>query len=926
MKKLLALLLTLVVAVALIGCGGKEDDSEVKLTGIKLTLNSTVEVDETITGKVQFTPSDATNKNLKWSSDNEKVAKVSQKGVVTGVAAGEATITVTSEADANIKDSVKVTVTEAQGGDVALTGLSFSEATAKVGVESTLDLRTLLAFEPADATDKEVVWSSDDSTVAAVVDGIVQGIAEGSTTIKATAKNNNRIFAEITITVDSSEPQVYVTKIQMLTEGVSSIYVAETKRFSLSFNDSNTENRPTSYAVEWTSSDDSIATVDDKGYITGVAGGHVTITVTALGVEPGKEGTVKDTVELDVIDIVVPTSFTAAANSVELKPGTGTNIVVSVEPSNGDKRATFESSDETIATVDENGAVTTFHGVQGTVIITVTSTADPTFIVTITLTIKEQDEIIDPESVEIKGEETMYVGEAYAIKLVAIVLPSTAPQGVTWTSNNESVATVDEFGVVTGLKVGTARIRATSTANPEIQSKFFAIKVVEYVAHEPADLKGYEIIIMNAASALGDIDPFLDNYTQSDKSYKQEAWTEVQENFNCKISVVAYPDEAPWGDKRVQWLITNATNGTSQCDLGTISTNWLYRFAEENGNAGVDVTDYYIKYGESQMSTILKEAGSFHQKIYVASTGISPVSVNVDFGLYYNLALLEKLNLENPAKLFNEGKWTYSKFTEWVKNAQAQLGDAEDAYALAGHPYYYWFGLTNAAGIKVADTTATKVNISTTRSKEASAMMRDLYESGCVDPIGSWCESSSDNNAWFKGNTVMVTGYLWFVKNDNRWYKTVFGEDTRFGYVPFPYPDDMPKENTRISSSGLSAYLYVKGRQYPAGVTIEGVYQAVNQMYLDTIKKQKADPLFDANAVLNSDLSKRIDDPESIEAIKFFDSNRLFFDPCHALYTSTSATPLKTPAVNVMMNGEDYDEQYDAVYSQYETDFLKIFG
>ena len=97
-------------------------------------------------------------------------------------------------------------------------------------------------------------------------------------------------------------------------------------------------------------------------------------------------------------------------------------------------------------------------------------------------------------------------------------------------------------------------------------------------------------------------------------------------------------------------------------------------------------------------------------------------------------------------------------------------------------------------------------------------------------------------------------------------------------------------------------------------------------MFLDTIKKQKEDPLFSVNSVLESVITKRIDDQNSIEAIKFFDSNRLFFDPAHALYTSTSATPLKTPAVNVIFNGADYDEEFNAVFSTYDTTFRSIFG
>ncbi len=63
-------------------------------------------------------------------------------------------------------------------------------------------------------------------------------------------------------------------------------------------------------------------------------------------------------------------------------------------------------------------------------------------------------------------------------------------------------------------------------------------------------MKGYKIILMNAESALADLDPFLDAYTGQDKMYKQKAWKEVENLYNCKISVVAYPTEAPLGNSK----------------------------------------------------------------------------------------------------------------------------------------------------------------------------------------------------------------------------------------------------------------------------------------------------------------------------------------------------------------------------------------
>jgi len=291
----------------------------------------------------------------------------------------------------------------------------------------------------------------------------------------------------------------------------------------------------------------------------------------------------------------------------------------------------------------------------------------------------------------------------------------------------------------------------------------------------------------------------------------------------------------------------------------------------------------------------------------------------------------KELGVENPAKMFNEGKWTYTNFKQWVLDTQAKLGENE--YVLGGAPYYYWYGMTNAAGQVIANTESSKVNILSSKSKEATSLIWSLVEGGAVNTNITWAESDDVPNSFFRsdgGGTLMTSGYLWFVRNSGRWTDKMWGEGTtEFGYVPFPYPDDVAKEDTRIGVSGLSAYMYIAGRSYPAELGANGyekVWAVMNEMFLNTIKYQEADPTFNADNIIETSLKSRIDDPESIEAIMFYNAKRVFYDPAHALYGSTSATPLKAPANNAMFKGSDYEEEFNAVYETYETDFLKIYS
>ena len=530
----------------------------------------------------------------------------------------------------------------------------------------------------------------------------------------------------------------------------------------------------------------------------------------------------------------------------------------------------------------------------------------------------------DPESITVTGEDEMYVG--YQQKLVHTVLPLSAIQSVTWSSSDESKATVDQNGFVTALATGTVRIKATSTVNKRITFVFRIVISIEPPIPEIPDMGGYEIVIMNAESALADNDPFLETYSGLDKAFKQQAWREVETAYNCRITVKAYPPEAPWGTPRINWIKDNASTNTSQCDLGVINSNWIHEFAKTN--SAVDVTSFYKTYAQKQMDPALKQAGTFHNKLYVATTGLSTTAVNVTFGLYYNYGMVKRLGLYDPAKLFNEGRWNYTGFEKWVREAQAKMGT--DKFVLGGHPYLFYYGMTNAAGVKIVDVVLNQTNIKSAASRNAMNLMAKLTQDGCVSTANTWGESkTAEGNDFFDEGVLMITGQLWFVRNYDRWHPNHglnWEGEPEFGYVPFPYPDDVAKENTRIGTSGLSAYLFVAGRNYPAGVGTEQVYAAMTDMFLRTIRYQEESEGFNARQLIHNYLSTRIDNEASIEAIMYYDSSKTFFDPAHDIYSSYAGTRLRQPSIDVMFNGADFDQTFGGVEAGYEQDFLAVYG
>jgi len=137
-------------------------------------------------------PSNATNKNVTWSSSNDAIATVDSQGKVTAHATGTATITVTT-VDGSKTATCNVTVFE-----IAITSISLNTTSDSVFVGDVLPL--IATINPSYASNKTVTWSSSNTEVATVDSaGNVSGISEGVAVITATASNG--MTATCTITV-----------------------------------------------------------------------------------------------------------------------------------------------------------------------------------------------------------------------------------------------------------------------------------------------------------------------------------------------------------------------------------------------------------------------------------------------------------------------------------------------------------------------------------------------------------------------------------------------------------------------------------------------------------------------------------------------------------------------------------------------------
>mgnify|MGYP003877703987 CR=1 FL=1 len=321
-----------------------------------------------------------------WVSSNSSIASVTNNGVVTAKSGGSVTFTFTSDNGCESDPTTSVTVV--QQADVTLNGPN-----------------TLCLGQSVTATSTESgFWSSSNPSVASVnSSGVISSNAQGTAIITFYELTNGCSGDEdIVITVSANPSTTYI--------GPSTVCIGDTS-----------EIQPTSGGT-WTSSNPSIASIDNNGIIVSHASGNVTFTYTSdFGCVSNPSGvfTVSNK----------PNIFLPA--DTEICVGTQLNIT----PSSG---GTWISTDPSIATINNNGQITAVGPGEVQFIFTLTSTgcvSDSSNVLT----------IIGGPDTYVTGNDTICVGSTTTLH------PTT---GGVWTSSNSAIASVTNAGVVTAHNTG----------------------------------------------------------------------------------------------------------------------------------------------------------------------------------------------------------------------------------------------------------------------------------------------------------------------------------------------------------------------------------------------------------------------------------------------------------------------------------------
>lgn len=211
---------------------------------------------------------------------------------------------------------------------------------------------------PNNATIKEITWNSEDTSIAIVnSEGLVTAVGKGTTQIIATSKDGSGITEKCNVTVNPT----LVSNIQISISSTS-LYVGNEYQMTKTVLPDNADNKN----VIWNSSNKNVATVDENGVITPISGGKTTISAKSIE----NSNILSNECEITVFDTIQ--SISISSESINMELNDTASIIATTNPTQSEyvEKIIYESSNNNIVMVDENGNLTS-KGVTGTATITI---------------------------------------------------------------------------------------------------------------------------------------------------------------------------------------------------------------------------------------------------------------------------------------------------------------------------------------------------------------------------------------------------------------------------------------------------------------------------------------------------------------------------------------------------------------------------
>ena len=407
-------------------------------------IDATVQLTATVLDQHENVMEDAT---VTWSSDDEAVTTVDDAGLVTAVGNGTAQITARS-GDASSTASITVSQPVAVATSITIE----PDTHTLEAIDATVQLTaTVLDQHENVMEDATVTWSSEDEAVATVSDaGLVTAVGNG--TAQITARSGDALG---TTAITVSQPVAVATTITIEPEAHTLEAIDATVQLTATVLDQH-ENVMEDATVTWSSDDEAVTTVDDAGLVTAVGNGTAQITA--------RSGDASSTASITVSQPV------AVATSITIEPDTHTleaidatvqltaTVLDQHENVMEDATVTWSSGDEAVTTVSEAGLVTAVR--NGMADITAQSgSLSSDAAITVAQVPAGIVIAVDPDSTTLTEIDQTLQLAATVSDANDVAIEDAA---VSWSSSDESVATVDDEGLVTAVGNGMADITATA--------------------------------------------------------------------------------------------------------------------------------------------------------------------------------------------------------------------------------------------------------------------------------------------------------------------------------------------------------------------------------------------------------------------------------------------------------------------------------
>lgn len=418
------------------------DVEPLKVESIKLIEKVSIVKTNMLKLEPSVLPELADDKTLIWSSDNKSIATVDEQGVVKGVNVGTVHISARAQDGSGVFTNCLVTVEP-----LKVETMQFSDSNLSIVKTDKKSLSLTLNSEEVD--NKTMKWTSEDENIATVVqntnatyplEAIIAAHKVGKTVIKAEAQDGSGLSATCEVEVTP----LMVGGLELMTTSV--IKTIPTK-LEVNVTPSEADNQK----LKWTSLTPNIATVSEDGTLTGLKMGTAQVKAeTTDGSNFSKTFDVQ-VLALSVSSITLPTDFSIIKTDNQ-------KMEYTVLPKASDNQnLKWSSNKPSIASVDENTGVITAHKV-GYASITATATDGSGVFAstTIQVTPLKVSAISIPEKLNVLWSTTE--------TLVAMATPELADnKKLSWSSDDNNIATVTQTGVVKGVNVGTTNITATAT-------------------------------------------------------------------------------------------------------------------------------------------------------------------------------------------------------------------------------------------------------------------------------------------------------------------------------------------------------------------------------------------------------------------------------------------------------------------------------